>query len=342
MVASNTWSGYLSDIIQSINAAKEERILRYVQDEAPQYKILMKYRHEFLSGISPAASKMDIEVALHKELFQREQRLKQDGSKIIKEAEKIEDYEGYHRRFAEFMDNYNELGVSALAQYVAHRKIILEFLSSSISKDASTGKYPLEKAVHNLIFPMRETSDDLPYYQQNLWLIDERLTYHSFIASDKPLASLNTFESTSAKRPDIFIFDRKIAFAEGEQPITSIIVVEFKRPQRDDYKADDNPLTQAFDMVTEVRSGRFLDHKGRPISVASETIPAYCYVICDLTPSFDKVLLDMDAENTPDRQGYYGYHRRRRVYYEVIDYNKLLRDAQKRNRSFFRQTEHFG
>lgn len=241
----------LSDIIQSINAAKEERILRYVQDEAPQYKILMKYRHEFLSGISPAASKMDIEAALHKELFQREQRLKQDGSKIIKEAEKIEDYEGYHRRFAEFMDNYNELGVSALAQYVAHRKIILEFLSSSISKDASTGKYPLEKAVHNLIFPMRETSDDLPYYQQNLWLIDERLTYHSFIASDKPLASLNTFESTSAKRPDIFIFDRKIAFAEGEQPITSIIVVEFKRPQRDDYKADDNPLTQAFDMVTE-------------------------------------------------------------------------------------------
>jgi hypothetical protein len=36
----------LSDIIQSINAAKEERILRYVQDEAPQYKILMKYRHD--------------------------------------------------------------------------------------------------------------------------------------------------------------------------------------------------------------------------------------------------------------------------------------------------------
>jgi hypothetical protein len=43
----------------------------------------------------------------------------------------------------------------------------------------------------------------------------------------------------------------------------------------------------------------------------------------------------MDAENTPDQQGYYGYHRRRRVYYEVIDYNKLLRDAQKRNRVFF-------
>ena len=91
----------------------------------------------------------------------------------------------------------------------------------------------------------------------------------------------------------MLIFDRKIAFAEGEQPITSMIVVEFKRPQRDDYKADDNPLTQAFDMVTEVRGGRFLDRRGRPISVANETIPAYCYVICDLTPSFEKVLLDM-------------------------------------------------
>ena len=118
---------------------------------------------------------------------------------------------------------------------------------------------------------MRETSDDLPYYQQNLWLIDERLTYHSFIASDKPLASLgDALHSPSMKRPDLVIFDRKIAFAEGEQPINSIIVVEFKRPQRDDYKVDDNPLAQAFDMITEVRSGQCKDRKGRPILVAND------------------------------------------------------------------------
>lgn len=325
----------LAEIIQGINEAKEERIVAYVEEEAPQYKILLRYLGEFINNIPPSASKADIDSALHRELFKRETKMKQEGSKIIKEAEKIEDYDGYHKRISEFMNKYNELGVSALAQYVSHRKIILDFLDRAISKNPENGKYPLEKAVHHLVFPMRSSSDSVPYDQQNLWLIDERLTYHSFISSDLPFSKMESFDNASINRPDMFIFDRKIAFAEGEQPISSIVVVEFKRPQRDDYRADDNPLSQAFDMIQEVRIGRFLDHKGRPISVASEQIPAYCYVICDITPTLKRVLLDWDAESTPDGQGYYGYHRRRRVYYEVIDYNKLLRDARKRNRVFF-------
>ena len=265
----------LSNIIQDINAAKEERIWQYVQTEAPQYKILMKYRSEFIDKIPPNATKPVIEAALHRELFEREQRLKVEGSRIIREAVKVDDYEEYHQRLADFMDKYNELGISALAQYVKSTENLLDLLARALSQDGGTGKYPLEKAVHHLIFPMRETSDDLPYYQQNLWLIDERLTYHSFIASDKPLASLgDALHSPSMKRPDLVIFDRKIAFAEGEQPINSIIVVEFKRPQRDDYKVDDNPLAQAFDMITEVRSGQCKDRKGRPISVANDKDPA--------------------------------------------------------------------
>jgi hypothetical protein len=96
---------------------------------------------------------------------------------------------------------------------------------------------------------MRSTSNDLLYSQQNLWLIDERLTYHSFIASDKRLDALpDEIQSDSAKRADLLIFDRKIVFADGEQPINSIVTVEFKRPQRDDYTTDDNPLTQSFDL----------------------------------------------------------------------------------------------
>jgi hypothetical protein len=332
----------LSAIIQNINSVKEERILQFVQDDGPEYKILMKYRSEFIDRIPPAATKIEIESALHKELYQREVKIKQEGTRIIKEAEKIEDYDAYEKRFNEFMDKYNELGVSALAQYVAHRRIILDFLDRAISKSPDSGKYPLEKAVHHIIFPMQETSDDIPYYQQNLWLLDERLTYYSFVSSDKPLASLEPLENDSSKRPDLFIFDRKIAFTEGEQPITSIMVVEFKRPQRDDYKGDDNPLTQSFEMITEIRSGKFKDHRGRPISVAGDKIPASCYVICDLTPSLQKVLLNLDAEITPDKQGYYGYHKRLGVFYEVIDYNKLLRDAQKRNRIFFEKLNILG
>ena len=44
---------------------------------------------------------------------------------------------------------------------------------------------------------------------------------------------------------------------------------------------------------------------------------------------------DMDAFITPDNQGYYGFHRGYGVFYEIMDYNKLLRDAKQRNRIFF-------
>ncbi len=212
----------LSDAIQSINSAKLEKILKYVSDEAPQYRILIRYADEFIDRISPTATRLDIDAALHRELHLREVKLKQDGSRIIKEAEKVDDYEGYHRRLADFMDRYNELGVSALAQYVAHRKIILDFLARAISKIQEKDQYPLERVVHQLIFPMGRTSGDVMHYQQNLWIVDERLTYHSFVASDKQFRSLDQFDSTSSKRPDLFIFDQKVAFTEGEQPINSL------------------------------------------------------------------------------------------------------------------------
>jgi hypothetical protein len=325
----------LAEVIDDLNEAKEERIRAYVRSDAPQYKILLKYLHEFINKIPPGAAKADIDTALHRELYQREAKLRSDSTRIIKEADKVDDYEEYHRRFNEFMERYNELGVSALTQYVMHRKIMLDFLERAISLEPNARRYPLERIVHQLIFPMRTTSDDIPYHEQNLWIIDERLTFNSFIASDKPLSTLETVDSDSDKRPDLFVFDRKVVFSEGQQPVGSLITVEFKRPQRDNYSNTDNPVSQSFELVEAIKDGTFKDERGRPISLSNQKIPAFCYIICDLTNSLKKVLDHMDAFVTPDNQGYYGFHRNYGIYWEVMDYNKLLRDAQKRNRIFF-------
>jgi hypothetical protein len=75
---------------------------------------------------------------------------------------KVDDYDDYQKRLSSFMEQYNELGASALAQYVAHRKIILEFLTRAISIPDGERKYPLERVVHQLVFPMRQTSKTLP------------------------------------------------------------------------------------------------------------------------------------------------------------------------------------
>jgi hypothetical protein len=325
----------LREAIQSINEVKEEKLRNYVRSDAPQYKILMKYTPEFIDKISPNATKPDMETALHRELYQREVKMKAEGSRIIKEAEKVDDYEAYHRRLSAFMEDYNELGTSALAQYIMHRRIILEFLERAISLGDGDKKYPLEKVVHQLVFPMRSTSEEIPYHEQNLWMIDERLTYHTFLASDKQLRSLENPESDSQKRPDLFIYDQKLVYGEGDHPINSITILEFKRPERDDYSQDDNPVIQSLELVDSIRSGEFKDSKGRRISVANEKIPAFCYVISDITPTLKRVLKTIDATPTPDNQGYYGFHKTYAAYYEVIDYNKLLGDAKKRNRIFF-------
>src|SRR3546814_3537263 len=92
-----------------------------------------------------------MEAALHRELFNRETELKKQSTRIIKEAEKIDNYEEYHKNFTNFLDEYNELGVSALAQYIQHRKIILEFLERAINVREGEKNFPLEKVVHQLV-----------------------------------------------------------------------------------------------------------------------------------------------------------------------------------------------
>src|SRR4029077_847009 len=147
-------------------------------------------------------------------------------------------------------------GVSALAQYVSHRKIILEFLERAISKQDGDGKYPLERVVHQLVFPMRFTSEEIPDSQQNLWLIDERLTFHTFVASDKRLDALgNIIQSDSSLRGDIVIFDENIIFADvdpKDSPINSITTIEFKRPGLNNYTETNNPVRQAFRLVEAI------------------------------------------------------------------------------------------
>src|SRR5215469_1865899 len=115
-------------------------------------------------------------MALHEQMFAKQRELKQESYRLMEESnEAALKPEEYEAKINDFLERANELGKSSLAQYVAHRKVILEFLERSLQSDPQTGKYPLEEIVHKIIYPMRTTSEDVPYEQQNLWIIDERL-----------------------------------------------------------------------------------------------------------------------------------------------------------------------
>jgi hypothetical protein len=82
-----------------------------------------------------------------------------------------------------------------------------------------------------------------------------------------------------------------------------------------------------------IRAGRYT-HRGRKTPIADAEIPAMIFV-ADLADRLREIFIDFRATITPDKQGFYGYRPNHRVYYEVMDYTKMLGDAVKRNRIFF-------
>lgn len=91
-----------------------------------------------------------------------------------------------------------------MAEYVAKRKAVVDLLGKALEAD-DRGKYSKESRIHSIICPMQTTSDEIKYDDMNLWLIDDRLAYHRFLASDKKMNSLPVLDSDVDKRMDLAV-----------------------------------------------------------------------------------------------------------------------------------------
>ncbi|MCG8339105.1 MAG: ATP-binding protein, partial [Proteobacteria bacterium] len=67
----------------------------------------------------------------------------------------------------------------------------------------------------------------------------------------------------------------------------------------------------------------------------SDSVPGYCYIICDLTDSIVGRCKYLDLTVSSDHLGYFGFHKQYKAYIEVISYDKLVNAAKERNRAFF-------
>ena len=91
-------------------------------------------------------------------------------------------------------------------------------------------KKATEKAIHSLVFPLQTLSDEIGFEDHNLWMLDEKLSYHKYLASDKKFKKIEPIDYESQDRPDIIIFNKPFVFANNEKPYDSIVLIEFKRP----------------------------------------------------------------------------------------------------------------
>jgi len=315
-------------------------IKSYVQNKAIEYRPLLKHKPEVIETISPDVTEEDkIELELHKLQSDFEIELKKQGQDILSGRPKsAKDLPIYKEKLTTYIEKANDVGRSKLANYIVHRRVILDILGNNL-KYHKESKYELEEAVHEIVFPLRSTSDDVGADQQNLWLIDEKLAYHFFLASDKELKQVEPANSDENKKPDLIIFNRPFAFVDEDAPYGSVVIVEFKRPGRDDYSDHDlkrNPIAQVYNYISIIREGEAKDKDGQELAT-QKNVPFYGYIIADMTKSLRRLAENASLIRTPDNMGYYGYNQNRDAYIEIISYQKLVADARKRNQILFRK-----
>jgi hypothetical protein len=313
---------------QEISARRERkqtRIRDYVNDQAPWHRGLS--RETDFSSLSMKPTPQEIELHLQAAKFQMETRVRAEVKQILQSK----DDEDLKVRVTEVVGKISQTSKNDLIHYVSLRKCVLELFEKSLQL-GDNGKYKSEGDVHDIVMPRKKDTDQIDYDQHNLWILDERLNFTEYVASDKPMDEKN------GDRTDLSIFGKRVAFRGDNEASNPITIFEFKKPQRHDFvnpSSDEDPIEQIVRYVNDIRDGKYKTPYGRDILVSPNT-PFYGYVVCDF-PQKVKTWLEREKDFTvmPDGLGYFRWYGNIKLYIEVLSWTKVQRDAEMRNKVFF-------
>ena len=311
-----------------------------------QAKTISEVRNEHLRFYNVArkpeevVQKLDLATQSKEEIFielSRYSLREYNRKKASFQKSKIKELSDIDATAKEYVEELEGASVSALAEYVYKRKLILEVFGSTLGYENPEDEQAYyEKVVHGLICPLNSTSDDLGYEDHNLWVIDDRLAFYTYFNSDKQFKGQVTEPDTPSKRPDVTFFDLGLGFeqAGSNDPVT---VIEFKRPKRDDYTLVDNPFLQVQNYVETLRNaGEATKADGVPIRAIDQTTPFMCHVVADVTDSLKTVMKHLGGfYQKAGTTSYYRWDPEFKVFIEVSSYGEVLRSAKARHEAFF-------
>jgi len=327
-------NAHLESSLHKFREEKLEHITNYVKSKAPRYRALIKHRKELIEDIPAGLSDEKLDLELHKRQGMLEVEIKERGQEILsKDFASVDDLPEFLDKYHRFIEEVNDTGKTQLADYIVKRKLMLELFEKTLSL-TDKKRYSKEKNIHQIVFPLGQISDDIDYEKHNLWIVDEKLSYHVYLASNKKLSQMEVIDTKSNNQPDLIIFDSPFAFVEDEPPFHSVVIIEFKRPGREEYSEKDNPIVQVYSYVRDIKEGKVMDKNGRPIPVGEST-PFYAYIICDLSNKMGIFAVNANLTKTPDNMGYFGYNKELSTYVEIISFDKLFQDSKKRNKILF-------
>ena len=303
---------------------KQVRIDEYVTNDAPWHRILAK--EVDFSALPMRPSNQDIELHLQKKKYEKEIATRTQVTALLNS----ENSDELGEKISQLIESISDNSKNDLIHYVSMRKCVLDLFSKSLEIGAD-GKHKSEGEMHDIIMPRKKDSEELNYDAHNLWILDERLNFTSYISSDKPLQS-------SGDRTDITAYNRRVAYRGDNEASNPITIFEFKKPQRDDFadpSSKEDPIQQIIRYVNQIREGKFKTPTNRDILV-NDTTPFYGYVVCDLTKKVkDWLQKEKNFTPMPDGLGWFNWFGNISLYMEVISWTKLLRDAEMRNKIFF-------
>ncbi len=255
----------LRSLFKTIKNQKKKKIEAFIKNNPQATNILSTYYNEILHELKINDTERELNDIYYKykgiSEFENMQEVKEILSKDELEADIDE-------KITNVYEKLEKSEKDQLIQYMIYRRCIIDLIQKRTNVEEG-GTIPKEESIHNLIFPMRNVSDILDEQNLNLWILDEKLVFHSYAASDIPLSKIMEDES-SRKRPDILV-----CTDTQEGIIKSVSLIELKRPFTD----KDDPIQQLYDYVKIIKNKhRFKD---KPIRV-NETTIFYCYAICDI------------------------------------------------------------
>lgn len=324
---------YLEEYVSEVKAKKRSLALRVVE-EYPQFLYLQGEMENFVDKMAPgSSSKEQVFVEMCRDRFRKTNAALKIETTLRNAQTYNDEVKGQMEQYQKFVEKQQK---GVLAEYVLLRKSIIDILDKYMGFREGRDSNYLEEAIHKLIIPMRTDSAHLNIKDHQLWLLDDRLAFFAYFASDKALKSYT--DDTSLDRPDIaFFYDTCFAWQEQEMGNT-VVLVEFKRPGRDDYDGEDNPIRQLIGYIKKIRTSTSVkDSQGRVFSPRLRNAAFHCYIVADITDTLREACDGYSFNDTPDGQGLVGYLRNPDAFVEVISYAKLLNDAKMRNAIFFQK-----
>ena len=194
----------------------------------------------------------------------------------------------------------------------------------------------LEGDLHNIIFTMGAETNDMPSEYHNLWLLDERLTFHSYTTSDRQIRTSKHVKSDSQLETDLLIYDFPWAYSDNPEHVNSLVLFEFKRPGRDMNTRNDKKLeSQLEEYFEKLLESKAKSDKGRFLNIQENT-PKFGYIICDLHKDLIEYNLKHNYFKKTPYNTLYKTNPDLNMHFEVMDYQTLIDFAEKRHHAFFR------